>query len=55
MRKPRPFENKHAFLCCADDGVVEIDAGQYLTRKEAERLAAWLLKAAEWIREKEGE
>lgn len=58
MRKPRPFDTwfAHAALFRDEDGW-RIGLGQPrpLDPVNAERLAAWLLKAAEWIREKEGE
>lgn len=61
MRKPRPFvvygyelariarDDMHA-----GEQYVRIEERAGLEPKEAERLAAWLLKAAEWIREQEG-
>lgn len=62
MRKPRPFVVYGYGLAsiATDDGdggahYVRLETRAGLEPEEAERLAAWLLKAAEWIREKEGE
>lgn len=55
MRKPRPFvSNPYEFTGIAFDNLVDINMTG-LSAKDCKRLAAWLLKAAEWIREKEAE
>ena len=60
MRKPRPFmvhpEWKGAEITFGWDPSprVDIDLAFSGDPREIERLAAWLLKAAAWIREQEG-
>lgn len=58
MRKPRPFGmGKNMPVFCAfmfDEMWASVDVNTMLDARECERLAAWLLKAAKWIREQGG-
>lgn len=58
MRKPRPFKvGGYTIAECVEyyGGSGDISfTSAVLSEESAERFAAWLLKAAEWIREKEG-
>lgn len=54
MRKPRPLTGFRGLAPQISEWRNHIwIASSAITPEEAERLAAWLLKAAEWIREKE--
>lgn len=58
-RKPRPFRIDGWYYAeILDNEYVYFHAEafrhDYMALRDVKRLAAWLLKAAEWIREKEG-
>lgn len=58
MRKPGPFMiDGWYYVEVMDDGAVYFHSEAFrhdiVATKEIERLAAWLLKAAAWIREQE--
>lgn len=57
MRKPRPFRVGGIQIVRFSTGLrlVYLAERIHLTKDTAERLAAWLLKAAAWIREQETE
>lgn len=56
MRKPRPFQIDSMPIVgfSASGRLVYLASRIHITEDEAELLAAWLLKAAAWIREREG-
>ena len=58
MRKPRPVSKGNKTLPIWEADIttslwVDVDVHGFLDPHEAKRLAAWLLKAAAWIREQE--
>ena len=57
MRKPKEISYSKggaAWICTALQSWIAVD-GRVLSPKDARKLAAWLLKAADWLEEKEGE
>lgn len=52
MRKPRPFQiiGIPIVMLSESGRLVYLASRIHMTKDQAERLAAWLLKAAAWIR-----